>query len=119
MLLLTHNVNASGQTNGWALVALIVCAVIAGTLYLLGRRSYRQFLHRYQELYNTPRPMGYFERLEAQLTGKPTDSREQFMRVWQRQSDPDLEGLRVRALTLVIACYVLWVAALIFVSPNI
>lgn len=117
MLLLTHSANVSGQTNRWAVVALIVCAVIAGTLYLLGRHSYLHFLHRYQELYNTPRPMGYFERLEAQLTGKPTDSREQFMRMWRRQSDPDLEGLRVRALTLFTACYVLWGAAVILVVP--
>jgi len=117
MLLLTRTADPLSHTNGAAVVALLGAAVVALILYFSGMHFYRQFLQRYQARYNTPKAMGYFETLNAQLTNTRTDRREQFVRIWRRQADPDVERLRLLALTSSIASYVIWGAAVIFVSP--
>ncbi len=77
------------------------------SFYFCGRHYQSHFFRRYAAIHNIPVPLGYFEKLDARLTGKRTDSREKSGSLWRRQPDLDLEHLRVRALTLTVASYVI------------
>lgn len=112
------NVDPTAHTNGRAILVMALCALVAIVLYWLGIHYWNQLLRRYRDRQNLPIPVGYFETLDARTAGKPEYKGEKFALMWRRQSDRDLERVRIRACVLFVTAYAVWIYAVIFVSPQ-